>query len=97
MSWQVHLFDIRRPGSLAEVAEAARALPTKLERNSAEPIKVRSFEVLSGLLPQPGGCKGLLRVEIDSRTRLTLPLLNSTIQAIADSVIAPLSVPRPRR
>ena len=32
-----------------------------------------------------------------SRTRITLPLLNSTIQAIADSVIAPLSLPRPRR
>ena len=29
-----------------------------------------------------------------SRTRITLPLLNSTIQAIADSVIAPLSLPR---
>jgi hypothetical protein len=32
-----------------------------------------------------------------SRTRITLPPLNSTIQAIADSVIAPLSLPRPRR
>ena len=32
-----------------------------------------------------------------SRTRITLPLLNSTIQAIADSVMAPLSLPRPRR
>ncbi len=63
-----------------------------------EPVRIaRSNEPSTGNYSDSPTASRALLGSRNSRTRITLPLLNSTIQAIADSVMAPLSLPRPRR